>query len=110
MAHALARKVNTQDLSEQIIQLYANINAATYAWLKLIAQFDAEHTAQRLGFISTAAWLGYFCGIGDTAAPEKVRVARALEDLPSTDAEFAAGRLSYSKVRALTTAQKDSSC
>ena len=35
-------------------------------------------------------------------AREHVRVARALRDLPVIRAEFAAGRLSYAKVRALT--------
>src|SRR5690606_33411622 len=33
---------------------------------------------------------------------EKVRVARALGGLPRIDAAFAAGRLSYSKVRAMS--------
>lgn len=36
------------------------------------------------------------------SAREHVRVARRLEELPSIHAEFAAGRLSYTKVRALT--------
>jgi hypothetical protein len=36
------------------------------------------------------------------AAREKVRVAHALADLPVVHDEFAAGRLSYSKVRAIT--------
>ena len=35
-------------------------------------------------------------------AREHVRVARALRDLPVIRARFAAGRLSYAKVRALT--------
>jgi hypothetical protein len=35
-------------------------------------------------------------------ARDHVRVARALEDLPITTAAFAAGQLSYSKVRAIT--------
>ena len=42
------------------------------------------------------------CGIGLNAAREKVRVAHALEDLPAISAAFASGRLSFSKVRALT--------
>ena len=36
------------------------------------------------------------------SAREKVRVARALDGLPLVGAEFGKGRLSYSKVRALT--------
>ncbi len=42
------------------------------------------------------------CGIGLNAAREKVRVARALKDLPKISAAFEQGRLSYSKVRAMT--------
>jgi hypothetical protein len=46
--------------------------------------------------------LSWKCGISLRTARDYVRVARALEELPLTCAEFAAGRLSYSKVRALT--------
>jgi hypothetical protein len=42
------------------------------------------------------------CHVGTHAAREQVRVARALRDLPLLRPEFEAGRLSYSKVRALT--------
>jgi hypothetical protein len=41
-------------------------------------------------------------GLDPGAAREKVRVARALGDLPKIDEAFAAGKLSYSKVRAIT--------
>lgn len=36
------------------------------------------------------------------AAREKVRVARALTELPKVSAAFASGQLSYSKARAMT--------
>jgi hypothetical protein len=39
--------------------------------------------------------------VGLTAGREQVRVARALRSLPLPAAEFAAGRLSYSKIRAV---------
>ena len=42
------------------------------------------------------------CGIGAVAAREKVRVARALEQLPEIADAFAKGELWYSKVRAMT--------
>jgi hypothetical protein len=51
---------------------------------------------------STAHWLSWQCGIGLTAGREQVRVARKLRSLPLVTAEFAAGRLSYSKVRAIS--------
>jgi hypothetical protein len=41
-------------------------------------------------------------GLAPVAAREKVRVARALGELPRIDAAFAGGRLSYSQVRAVT--------
>ena len=49
-------------------------------------------------------WLNWQCGISRVAAREKVRTARALESLPKIAAAFGEGRLSYSKVRALTRA------
>ncbi|MEQ8516364.1 MAG: DUF222 domain-containing protein, partial [Chromatocurvus sp.] len=42
------------------------------------------------------------CGIALGAAREKVRVAHALADLPQMSEAFREGRLSYSKVRAMT--------
>jgi hypothetical protein len=55
-----------------------------------------------MGSISTAAWLSWQIGIGSGAAREHVRVARALGELHLVDAAFAAGTLSYAKVRAIT--------
>jgi hypothetical protein len=54
------------------------------------------------GAISCAHWLTWRIGLDRGAAREKVRVARALGVLPRIDAAFAAGRLSYAKVRAIT--------
>jgi hypothetical protein len=51
---------------------------------------------------SCAAWLAWKCQVAPGTAREQVRVARALAGLPVICGEFAAGRFSYSKVRALT--------
>ena len=51
---------------------------------------------------SCAAWLSWKCQLTSGTAREHVRVARALRDLPVIRGDFAAGRLSYAKVRALT--------
>ena len=51
---------------------------------------------------SCAAWLSWKCQMSSGTAREHVRVARALRDLPVIRAGFAAARLSYAKVRALT--------
>jgi hypothetical protein len=49
-----------------------------------------------------AHWLSWKAGIGLVASRQHVRVGRALEHLPQIADEFAHGRLSFSKVRALT--------
>ena len=54
------------------------------------------------GYRSCADWLSATCGIAPSTAREQVRVARALTRLTAAKASFAAGRISYSKVRALT--------
>ncbi|MCY3988833.1 MAG: DUF222 domain-containing protein, partial [Gammaproteobacteria bacterium] len=89
-------------LEAQIMELWGNINAATAHFLTLVAEFDRREGWAQHGLASCAQWLGWQCGIGAVAAREKVRTARALESLPKISAAFGEGRLSYSKVRALT--------
>src|SRR4051794_32638467 len=76
--------------------------AATAAWLRLVAEFDERSGWHGVGIHSCAHWLAWQCGLGPGAVREHVRVARALRGLPRIEAAFAAGRLSYSQVRALT--------
>ncbi|MGE0384472.1 MAG: DUF222 domain-containing protein [Gammaproteobacteria bacterium] len=90
------------DIEAEITTLAANINAATYRWLVLIAEFDRRAGWEGIGILSCAHWLNWRCGVDLGAAREKVRVARALEALPRIGAAFASGTLSYSKVRAMT--------
>jgi hypothetical protein len=89
-------------LESQITELWGHLNAATYRFLLLVAEFDRSEAYVRHGLVSTAQWLNWQCGIGKVAAREKVRVARALESLPEISAAFARGEFSYSKVRAMT--------
>ena len=48
-----------------------------------------------------AHYIELVCGVSRIAARQRIRVARALGQLPLIDREFAAGRLSYAKVRSL---------
>ena len=91
-----------EDLEAQITELWGNINAATAHFLFLLAEFDRREGWAQHGVANCAHWLSWQCGIGAVAAREKVRTARALESLPKIEAAFSEGRLSYSKVRALT--------
>ena len=99
----IAQVVTRADcLAEEISTLYAHINVATFALLEKIQQFDEQGLYARFHCKSTAHWLNYACGIGLAAGREKVRVARALIELPKIQTTFREGRVSYSKVRALT--------
>jgi len=89
-------------LEDQIATLAAHIHAATHRLLTLIAEFDRRRGWELGGHRSCAYWLSSRTGIDLGAAREKVRAARALEDLPQTSASMARGELSFSKVRALT--------
>ena len=89
-------------VADEITTLAAHIHAATHRLLTLIAAFDGMRGWERDGHRSCAHWLAFRTGIDLGAAREKVRAARALEDLPQTSAAMARGALSFAKVRALT--------
>lgn len=93
---------DAEALGEEIATLCSCIYAAEARLLERVRQFDAAGCYEKLGFHSTAHWLNYRCGIGMNAAREKLRVANALPALPMIREAFAAGNLSYSKVRAMT--------
>ncbi|MFN7149465.1 MAG: DUF222 domain-containing protein, partial [Microthrixaceae bacterium] len=89
-------------LEEEMRGLAGHLAAATCAFLVLVGEYDARGGWQSWEALSCAHWLNWRCGVGMVAAREQVRVARRLRELPVVRAEFAAGRLSYSKVRAIT--------
>ncbi|MGR6967226.1 DUF222 domain-containing protein [Geodermatophilus sp. URMC 61] len=91
-----------EELARRITSGAVRLAAATAAWLALVAEFDRRGGWGAVGIRSCAHWLAWQCGLSPGAAREHVRVARALTTLPATAAAFAAGRLSYAKVRALT--------
>jgi len=90
------------ELAAEICTLAGHINAANHRWLMLIAEFDRRNGWADSATQSCAHWLNWKCGIAMGAAREKVRVARALENLPRISAAMACGKLSYSKVREMT--------
>jgi 5-methylcytosine-specific restriction endonuclease McrA len=90
-----------QRLGEEIAKLSAHLDAAAARLLDLIREFDAQG-GWNTGFRSCAEWLSWRTGLDLGAAREKVRVARALGDLPRLAQALARGELSYAKVRALT--------
>ncbi|WP_419934833.1 DUF222 domain-containing protein [Candidatus Palauibacter sp.] len=87
-------------LGNEIAELCAHLDAGQYRLLSLLHRFDREERWS--GWRSCAHWLSWRTGISTGPARERVRVARRLASLPLTAAEMESGRLSWSKVRALT--------
>ena len=99
-ATVVRRRDEAERLGNDIAELSARIQAATYELLVMIRAFDEREGWS--GFRSCAHWLNWRTGLALGAAREKVRVARALGDLPLLSDAMRHGRISYSKVRALT--------
>jgi hypothetical protein len=90
------------EIASEICTLAGHLNSAQLRWLQLIAEFDRRQGWSDSATQSCAHWLNWKCGMALGAAREKVRVARALEQLPKAAAAMASGRLSYSKAREIT--------
>ena len=99
---AESTRSEAEQLGAEITELCSYIYAAESRLLTLIRQFDENGYWAQQGLCSCAHWLNFKCGIGMGAAREKVRVAHALEGLPKISKGLANGKLSYSKVRAMT--------
>ncbi|MCE2515801.1 MAG: DUF222 domain-containing protein [Acidobacteria bacterium] len=97
---AAASPAEAERLGDRIAELASRIYAATYELLVLIQQFDAAGAWS--GFASCAVWLSWRTGLEPGAAREHVRVAHALAQLPKVSDAMRRGRVSYSKVRAIT--------
>jgi hypothetical protein len=91
-----------QELDDALVELCAHRNAVEYRLLAFVGEYDSRGLEGAPGVRGVAHWLDYRCGIDLGAAREKVRVARALRELPLVQAAFAAGTVSDSKVRAIT--------
>ena len=96
----VASPAEAERLGDRIAELAARIQAATYELLVLLREFDAAGAWS--GFASCAVWLSWRTGLAPGAAREHVRVAQALGELPKLSDALRRGRVSYSKVRAVT--------
>jgi hypothetical protein len=97
------------DVEASLVESWRAVSQATHRFLVLLREFDLRQGWKAYGCTDCAEWLDWKCGIARVTAQEKVRVARALWGLPRIEAAFAAGDLSYSKVRALCRLPTESS-
>ncbi|MCC5885706.1 MAG: DUF222 domain-containing protein, partial [Gammaproteobacteria bacterium] len=90
------------ELEDHLARMCSQYYATEYHLLCCIHECERRGGDLSHGMKSTAHWLHARFGMALGAAREKVRVARALEDLPSVSERLSSGEISYSKVRALT--------
>lgn len=102
LAASQSKKFHIQHLEDELCELAAHMDAAMFRWLELLRQFDECQGWVGEGIKSCAHWLNWKCGLNLNSARERLRVAKALPELPETTAAFRDGCLSYSKVRAVT--------
>lgn len=95
-------QLSIDELADAVARGTAEQAAHLAHWLGLVAEFARRDGHLQFGLRSVSEFLSWRCGIDGRTARDHVRVAQRLEALPLVRREMAAGRLSYSKVRALT--------
>ncbi|MBJ7288537.1 MAG: DUF222 domain-containing protein [Williamsia sp.] len=100
--HASPGGLSDGALTERVVGYASQIAALTARFLDLLREFDTRGVWSGEGINSCAHWLSWRTGLSLRAAQDHLRIAHALHDLPQMHEAFAEGRLSYSKVRALT--------
>ena len=98
----VAADLSDEELREEVRGWAARVAAGEARLLELIGELDERGAWGGVGILSCAHWLSWRCGMGLSAARERVRVARALRQLPALAARFAEGSVTWTQVRAIT--------
>ncbi|MBK7533804.1 MAG: DUF222 domain-containing protein [Myxococcales bacterium] len=101
MSEALSVE-EVQALGEHIAEQAVHLDAAMHRLLADLRTFDSAGGWHRQGFGTCAHWLSWRVGWDLGTAREHLRVARALHTLPLVSEALSAGKISYSKTRAIT--------
>jgi hypothetical protein len=91
----------TAPLDDEISVLAGHLHAATASFVDTVTGFDEQQGWAGVGMRSCAHWLTIATGIDLGNASEMLRVGHALRELPHIHHAFAAGQLSFDKVRVL---------
>ena len=95
-----AADCSNAELERRLLTLAGQIASAEAEFLIYLGAFDVARGWE--GWATLPRWLSHFTAMSPVAAREHVRVARKLRELPITRQAMLEGRLSFSKVRALT--------
>jgi hypothetical protein len=92
---------STAELAEALAAWGCRAAAAECRWLRALAEFDRRQGWAADGQLTAVDWLAWRCGLARRTARDKLRVAHELRRRPLVAEAFAAGSLSYCKVRAI---------
>ncbi len=95
-----------EELADSVQESWKSVCECTARFLREVYEFDLRQGYKEWGYVDTAEWLDFKCGISRVTAREKVRIAKCLVVLSKVEKAFAEGKLSYSKVRALVRVAK----
>ena len=90
------------DIGKRLKALAQDISSLNADLLELLVRYDELKGWQSSGSKHCTAWMNYELGISPQLAWEYLRVGKQLRLLPTTQALFRAGKLSWSKVRLIT--------
>lgn len=97
-----AARLPTELLEAHLVAHAAWETAGLAHMIGVLGEFDRRQGWATWGCRNAQQWLSWKCGLGYTAATERLRVAHALPLLPAISAAFGDGHISWSKVRELT--------
>jgi hypothetical protein len=97
-----AKRAAMRAVGDQIAEEATHFDAAMHRLLTHIREFDLGGGWGYAGAQSCAHWLSWRVGWSLGTGREHVRVGRRIGELPRVDEALRQGKLSYSKVRAIT--------
>jgi Domain of unknown function (DUF222) len=102
MSPTATLSMSNTDIESALFAMTGNIASTRCRTLLMLAELEHRKAWRELGCRSGIHWLCRKLGLGRRAAMEQMRVALALISVPRITEEFEAGKISYSKVRAIT--------
>lgn len=98
LAHRSIDDLSTHALGGELVAIRRQIDRLEAQFIRRTRRFDSQKGALAENLPSTVSWLRATCGLSGIAAAERVRMARALEQLPLADASLGAGRAPFGNV------------
>jgi len=91
-----------RSIRQRLMLLSQEISSQHADLLELLVRFDDQQGWKQSGASHCAAWMNAEIGISTKLSWEYLRVGRRLQSLPTLQALFRVGKLSWSKVRLIT--------